>query len=98
MADPLTPQVSERICKHMNEDHADALALYARVFGQVEGVTRARMQAIDSEGMDLQVEVDGAVQTLRIPFDHPLKDSEDAHHTLIAMLKQARARVKQGSV
>jgi putative heme iron utilization protein len=46
----------------------------------------------------LQVEVDGAVQTLRIPFDHPLKDSEDAHHTLIAMLKQARARVKQGSV
>jgi Putative heme iron utilization protein len=97
MADPLTPQVSERICKHMNEDHADALALYARVFGQVEGVTQARMQAIDSEGMDLQVEVDGAVQTLRIPFDHPLKDSEDAHHTLIAMLKQARARVKQGS-
>ncbi|MFS8741488.1 DUF2470 domain-containing protein [Synechococcus sp. W65.1] len=98
MADPLTPQVSERICKHMNEDHADALVLYARVFGQVEGVTQARMQAIDSEGMDLQVEVDGAVQTLRIPFDHPLKDSEDAHHTLIAMLKQARARVKQGSV
>jgi putative heme iron utilization protein len=98
MADPLTPQVSERICKHMNEDHADALALYARAFGQVEGVTQARMQAIDSEGMDLQVEVDGAVQTLRIPFDHPLKDSEDAHHTLIAMLKQARARVKQGSV
>jgi putative heme iron utilization protein len=98
MADPLTPQVSERICKHMNEDHADALALYARVFGQVEGVTQARMQAIDSEGMDLQVEVDGAVQTLRIPFDHPLKDPEDAHHTLIAMLKQARARVKQGSV
>jgi putative heme iron utilization protein len=60
MADPLTPQVSERICKHMNEDHADALALYARAFGQVEGVTQARMQAIDSEGMDLQVEVDGS--------------------------------------
>ncbi|MFS8815158.1 DUF2470 domain-containing protein [Synechococcus sp. R60.4] len=97
MGDPLTPQVSERICKHMNEDHADALALYARVFGQVEGVTQARMQAIDSEGMDLQVEVDGTIQTLRISFDHPLKDSEDAHHTLIAMLKQARARVKQDS-
>ncbi|MFS8860734.1 DUF2470 domain-containing protein [Synechococcus sp. H65.1] len=97
MADPLTPQVSERICKHMNEDHADALALYAKVFGQVEGVTQARMQAIDSEGMDLQVEVDGALRTLRIPFDHPLKDSEDAHHTLIAMLKQARARLRQAS-
>ena len=97
MADPLTTQVSERICKHMNEDHADALALYARAFGQVERVTQARMQAIDSEGMDLQVEVDGAVQTLRIPFDHPLKDSEDAHHTLIAMLKQARAQLRQAA-
>jgi len=71
MGDPLTPQVSERICKHMNEDHADAIALYARVFGQVEGVTQARMQAIDPEGMDLRVQVDGAVQTLRIRFDHP---------------------------
>ncbi len=97
MADPLTPQVSERICKHMNEDHADALALYAKVFGQVEGVSQARLQAIDAEGMDLQVEVDGAMRKLRIPFDHPLKDSEDAHHTLVAMLRQARARLKQAS-
>ncbi|ABC98750.1 putative heme iron utilization protein [Thermostichus sp. MS-CIW-21] len=97
MGDPLTPQVSERICKHMNEDHADAVALYARVFGQVEGVVQARMEAIDAEGMDLQVEVDGAVRKLRIPFDHPLKDSEDAHHTLIAMLKQARAQLRQAA-
>lgn len=97
MGDPLTPQVSERICKHMNEDHADAIALYARVFGQVEGVTQARMQSIDPEGMDLRVQVDGAVQTLRICFDHPLRDSEDAHQTLIAMVKQARAQVKQAT-
>jgi putative heme iron utilization protein len=47
--------------------------------------------------MDLQVEVDGAVRKLRIPFDHPLKDSEDAHHTLIAMLKQARAQLRQAA-
>ncbi len=95
MADPLTPQVSERICKHMNEDHADAVALYAQVFGGVEGVTQARMQAIDSEGMDLQVQVETEAQTLRIRFDHPLKDSEDAHHTLIEMVKQARAQSKK---
>ncbi len=97
MADPLTPEVSERICKHMNEDHADAVALYARVFGHLEGVTQAHMQAIDPEGMDLQVQVDGTAQTLRICFDHPLRDSEDAHHTLIAMLKQARAQLKQAA-
>jgi putative heme iron utilization protein len=33
MSDPFSPEVSERICKHMNEDHADAVALYARIFG-----------------------------------------------------------------
>jgi putative heme iron utilization protein len=47
--------------------------------------------------MDLRVQVDGAVQTLRIRFDHPLRDSEDAHQTLIAMVKQARAQVKQAT-
>ncbi|MEN9202512.1 MAG: DUF2470 domain-containing protein [Thermostichus sp. DG_1_6_bins_120] len=95
MADPLTPQVSDRICKHMNEDHADAVALYALVFGQVKGVTQARMQAIDPEGMDLQVQAEGREQLLRIPFDHPLQDSEDAHHTLIEMVKQARAQLRK---
>jgi len=37
MADPLTPAISDRICKHMNEDHASAIALYAQVFGQQTG-------------------------------------------------------------
>ncbi|NES93575.1 MAG: heme iron utilization protein, partial [Okeania sp. SIO2B9] len=29
---------------------------------------------------------------IRIEFDHTLKDAEDAHHTLIDMLKQARVQ------
>jgi len=90
MADVITPAVSDRICKHMNEDHADAVALYARVFGQLPGVTAAQMQAIDPEGMDLLAEVEGTSQPVRILFDHCLQDSEDAHHTLIEMVKQAR--------
>ncbi|MGA1621994.1 MAG: DUF2470 domain-containing protein [Synechocystis sp.] len=91
MADPLTPAISDRICKHMNEDHASAIALYAQVFGQQTDVTTAQMQAIDATGMDLMVESKGTSQTIRIEFDHPLQDSEDAHQTLIAMVKQARS-------
>jgi putative heme iron utilization protein len=90
MADPLSPAVSDRICKHMNEDHADAIALYARVFGQSPQVSSARMLAIDPEGMDLEAQVEDQQVRLRISFDHPLQDSEDAHHTLIEMVKQAR--------
>lgn len=92
MADAITPAVSDRICKHMNEDHADAVALYARVFGQLPGVTAAQMQAIDPEGMDLLAQVEDRTQPVRIPFDHRLQDSEDAHQTLIAMVRQARSQ------
>ncbi|MEN9206061.1 MAG: DUF2470 domain-containing protein [Thermostichales cyanobacterium SZTDM-1c_bins_54] len=93
MADPLTAAVSERICRHMNEDHASAVALYAQAFGGVSSVTVAEMVAIDAGGMDLRVVSEGEERLIRIPFDRPLRDSEEAHHTLVDMLKQARAQV-----
>lgn len=91
MADPLSPQISDRICKHMNDDHADAVVLYAKAFGGVPEATAAQMRQIDAMGMDLDVDVAGTQRSLRIPFDHELQDSEDAHQTLIAMVRQARS-------
>jgi putative heme iron utilization protein len=90
MSDPFTPEVSARICKHMNEDHADAILLYAKAFGQVSEATAAQLVQIDAVGMDLAVQKAEATEPVRILFDHELKDSEDAHQTLIAMVKQAR--------
>lgn len=84
--------VSDRICKHMNDDHASAILVYAQVYGKAAAATQAEMLAIDAEGMDLNAQLDGEPVTLRIPFDHVLKDAEDAHHTLIDMVKQARAQ------
>lgn len=82
-ADPLTDAVSARICKHMNEDHAEAVIDYARHYGGVANPQAARMLAVKPEAMDL--EVDGARVSIR--FDHTLTDSEDAHRTLVAMLR-----------
>jgi putative heme iron utilization protein len=82
-ADPLTSAVSERICKHMNDDHAEAVVAYARHYGGVEAPQQARMVAVRPEAMEL--EVDG--QRLAVAFDHTLSDSEDAHRTLVAMLR-----------
>lgn len=82
--------VSDRICKHMNDDHADAVLMYAKVFGNAAQATQARMVDIDAEGMNLAAQVDETPLTVRISFDHVLKDAEDAHQTLIAMVKQAR--------
>ncbi len=90
MADPLTPQISDRICQHMNEDHSDAVVLYAKTFGKTPDAESAVLEAVDGEGMNLTAKVGKKLIPLRIAFDHTLEDSEDAHHTLIAMVKQAR--------
>lgn len=92
MADLLTPEVSDRICQHMNDDHAEAIVLYAKVFGQVSDTIDAGMKSIDSEGMNLWVQCPTERRDLRISFDHHLQDSEDAHQTLIAMVRQARSQ------
>jgi putative heme iron utilization protein len=86
-ADPLTPAVSDRICKHMNDDHAAAVLSYARHYGGITTARQARMLAVGPEAMRL--EVDGT--PVDVPFDHTLSDSEDAHRTLVAMLRSMPA-------
>ena len=90
MTEPITPAIGDRIAQHMNADHVDALVLYAQAFGNITEAQTAKMVAIDSQGMDLAVETLKESLLIRIPFDHELKDAEDAHHTLIDMIRQAR--------
>lgn len=90
MADPLTPQISDRICQHMNEDHSDAVLLYAQTFGKMPEAESAILNSVDTDGMNLSATIAESSVPIRILFDHPVQDSEDAHHTLIAMVKQAK--------
>jgi putative heme iron utilization protein len=90
MSEQFTTEISDRICKHMNEDHADAVLIYAQAFGNAPAATAAEMLSIDAEGMNLQAQVDGTPLPLRVLFNHTLANAEDAHHTLVAMIKEAR--------
>lgn len=94
MSEQFSAEISSRICHHMNEDHANAVVLYAQVFGGINQASSAQMLAIDAQGMDLTAEVNGESVPVRIQFDHVLADAEDAHQTLIAMVKQARVQAK----
>jgi putative heme iron utilization protein len=91
-ADPITAAVSDRICAHMNDDHADAVVLYATAYGNQPGATAAKMVAIDPEGMDLTAEVAGESVPVRVLFDHTLAHSEDAHTTLVGMIRSAKQK------
>ena len=92
MSEPITPAISDRICKHMNDDHASAIALYAQVYGNAPQTESATMDSIDPQGMNISAQIEGKAVPVRVEFDHPLKDAEDAHHTLVAMIKQARSK------
>lgn len=84
---PLDPAATAAICAHMNDDHADAIVAYAHHYAGATTVTQATMLSLDTQGMDLAT--NGPDPTIRITFDHELKDAADARDTLIAMAQKA---------
>jgi hypothetical protein len=74
---PFSSQQEPRIVDHMNNDHADALRRMA-------GGTPAVMAGIDAEGFDMVA----AEKKLRIEFDTPVRDMEQARHALVALAKR----------
>ncbi len=89
MQSTLSAQAAAAICKHMNEDHADAVAAYARAYGNIAQVRTAEMIAIDGHAMELGVETGAGRIVVRIGFDHELADGDDARDTLIKLARQA---------
>jgi len=70
---------------HMNEDHADAVALYATVLaGQPDGPWR--IASLDPQGMVLQA----ADRVARVPFPEIVTEPGALRRVLVAMAQQAR--------
>ena len=74
------------IVGHMNEDHADALQLYATKLLGLSG-SDWRMTGIDAEGIDLRQ----GGQVARLAFDAPLCAASEARKVLVALVARARA-------
>lgn len=73
------------IVAHMNQDHADAVQLYARVLaGRPAGGWR--MTGCDSEGIDLRA----GGEVCRLGFAAPVGDAQGARAELVRMVQQAR--------
>jgi putative heme iron utilization protein len=73
------------VVKHMNDDHADAVGLYAtKLLGRSgEGW---RMTGVDPEGVDLRR--GGAIA--RLDFANPINDAEGARTELVRRVREAR--------
>ena len=74
------------IVAHMNEDHADAVQLYANKLLQ-RGGQDWKMTGIDAEGIDLR----RAGEVARLDFEVPLAAADGARSVLVALVAKARA-------
>jgi putative heme iron utilization protein len=80
------PESEAGIVNHMNNDHADALQLYAGKLLRLPG-SDWRMTGIDAEGLDLR----RGGQVARLPFHKPLASAAEAREVLVALVGRARA-------
>lgn len=88
--DPLA-EAAPGIIAHMNEDHADALALYCRVFAGVPA-DEATMTAVDRLGFRVRARVGDDLRGVRINFTREAHSTEAARAVLVDMVREARAR------
>jgi putative heme iron utilization protein len=76
---------------HMNADHLDAIAVYARHFGKAEG-SGWTMSGFDADGMDLA----SGDAVCRAYFPQPLKTARDLRPVLVDMARAGRTPATQG--
>ena len=86
--DPLA-DVAGGIITHMNGDHADALAAYARAFAGVEA-DEAVMVGVDRLGFKLRVTQGTRRHSVRVAFPREITTAADSRTVLIEMLRKAR--------
>lgn len=72
---------------HMNEDHAEAVSLYATVLaGEEPGPWK--LTGVDPEGFDLAA----GDRTARVLFPRRVTTGEDLHKVLVQMVREARGK------
>jgi putative heme iron utilization protein len=89
--DPLA-DAAPGILEHMNNDHADALVVFARVLAGALDAEAATMVAVDRLGFRLRIRAAGRLHGARIAFPEEVTSADDTRRVLIRMLKDARAR------
>ena len=87
--DALLPH-REPICQHMNDDHAEALALFCRRFRGFSGKA-ARMLHVDAHGFDLEEGEVGARERVRFEFAQPLSTPDEVRRAMVELVRATRA-------
>lgn len=79
----------QRAVDHMNDDHLDAVANYARHFAKSDGGGWI-ITGIDVDGIDLSA----GDERRRVFFPSPLKDAQEMRMALVEMAREAREALR----
>jgi heme iron utilization protein len=77
----------------MNDDHADAMLAYARALANLPAATAATMTAVDRYRFEMAVVTPDGKRARRLAFDTPLSTTDEVRRAMVAMVKDARARL-----
>ena len=79
----ISSKTSERVCKHMNNDHIDSVHKYLKHYGKVFEFKEAYLEEISSQFM--KIKYDG--KSIMINFKNEISEDE-IHETLVSMIKE----------
>lgn len=86
LANPFNAETETDIVEHMNQDHADALPLYAKLANIVANNVTISMTGIDSLGFHLRI----GEKIIYISFPQAVNSPQQVRQTLVELLKIAR--------
>ena len=92
-SNPFSPEVVAAVTKHMNGDHPEDTLVICRSLGGRPEATAARMTGLDGEGGDYAVTIDGAEQTIRVPWSEPLTERAQIRAEVVRMYREGCVRL-----
>jgi len=93
--DPLRPHRAG-IIGHMNDDHADSLVAFCRVFGNRPDTVAARMVDVDRYGFSVLASdtPEGSPTAVRFGFDEPTDTPLEVRTAMVALVRRIRAQAQ----
>ena len=79
----ISSKTSERVCKHMNNDHIESVHKYLKYYGKISEFKEAYLEEISNQYMKIKYDGQSAI----INFKNEISEDE-IHDTLVSMIKE----------
>lgn len=89
-SNPFDPAAITAVCRHMNDDHADDTLVICRGAGGRPEADSARMTAMDGDGADFTVTVEGREERIRIPWARRLTERAEVRPEVVRLFTESR--------